>query len=514
MHKGLYNIGSRVVTVPDVLFLVWILYSVSRCCFPSFECSCFYPYFSVAGCYLLTRYCRARSSIIFIGIICIGLWQSLLAFGQHFHWLNSNHRLFDITGSFGNPGQLGGFLAISVIVTICIWSRSKKNRYAILLILPVLIQGYVLVLSDSRAGWLAAMSGIVALWILKRKIRLSARWLILLCFSMTIVICGLYKYKPESANGRLLVWRVTMDLIADKPVWGHGVGGFNRNYMYYQANYFAEHPESHYLQYSDNIAYPYNEFLHILTDQGIIGLLLMLGLLVAVLKIPAKNHEYKATIIGYMVFAQFSYPSYVSGLLVLFPILLASIQNKPMQINVPRSIHWSNAVLLIVLLGYVGMEYSFRRQCWETIPRLFSANPSKVADAEQFAENHYQRLLGYPRMADIYGQYVVSVGNDSDRAKMVLNDLKWIVPTSELFCDLGDLHKSEQNWMQAVACYQTAHAMIPRRLTPLYKSFKAYCEMGDTISARRQVQKALSMPIRIEGTRTLKMKAEMNTHKY
>lgn len=44
-----------------------------------------------------------------------------------------------------------------------------------------------------------------------------------------------------------------MDMIADKPVWGHGVGGFNINYMYYQANYFARHPESRYLQYSDNI---------------------------------------------------------------------------------------------------------------------------------------------------------------------------------------------------------------------------------------------------------------------
>lgn len=93
-------------------------------------------------------------------------------------------------------------------------------------------------------------------------------------------------------------------------------------------------------------------------------------------------------------------------------------------------------------------------------------------------------------MADIYGQYVVYAGDDSKRAIIVLNDLKRIVPTSELYCDLGDLHKSEHDWMHAIACYRTAHAMVPRKLTPVYKSFKAYCEMGDTVSARKQALKA------------------------
>ena len=180
------------------------------------------------------------------------------------------------------------------------------------------------------------MCGAIALWILKRrKTRLNRNRLILLFVTLIIVIGGLYKYKPQSADGRLLVWRVTADMIADKPILGHGIGGFNKNYMFYQADYFTEHPESAYSQYSDNIAYPYNEFLHVLADQGIIGLVLILGLLVAVLKTPANNNEYKAAIIGYIVFAQFSYPSYVPGLLVLFPILIASIQSKPSVVSIP-----------------------------------------------------------------------------------------------------------------------------------------------------------------------------------
>lgn len=502
MNKDLYNMGCGVVTLPDILFFVWVSYSVLRSCFPAFAWGCFYPYFCLAGCYLLLRYFRPHSYLLFIGMICVGVWQSTLAVGQYFHWWHSNHRLFDITGSFGNPGPLGGFLAISLIATVCVWFRFRKKRLAVLLLLLVLLQGAALLLSDSRAGWLAAIGGIVAVWFLNRdRACLSAKSLILFCLTAIVVVGGLYYHKPRSANGRILVWKVTMNMIADKPIFGHGADGFNRNYMYYQAKYFAKYPQSPYLQYSDNIAYPYNEFLHILTEQGIVGLLLILALLVAVLKIPAKNYEYKSTIIGYIVFAQFSYPSYVSSLLVLFPILLASIQNKPVRMNVPCSIHWSTAVLLIVLLGYVGSEYSFRKRCRETIPQLFSADPSKAAFAEKFAENHYRRLLGYPRMADVYGQYAYARA-DSERAKSVLNDLKRIVPTSELYCDLGDLYGAEKDWGQALSCYETAHMMIPRRLTPVYKSFKTYCEMGDTIAARAQANKALAIPVKIESPRT------------
>ncbi len=335
--------------------------------------------------------------------------------------------------------------------------------------------------------------------------------LILLFVTLIIVIGGLYKYKPQSADGRLLVWRVTADMIADKPILGHGIGGFNKNYMFYQADYFTEHPESAYSQYSDNIAYPYNEFLHVLADQGIIGLVLILGLLVAVLKTPANNNEYKAAIIGYIVFAQFSYPSYVPGLLVLFPILIASIQSKPSVVSIPRCIHWGSVVFSIILFVYVGMEYSFRKECRETIPQLFSANPSKAAHARQFAEDHYHRLSGYPRMADVYGQYVYAEG-DPKRAMIVLKDLERIVPTSELFCDLGDLYKAEKDWNRALACYRTAYAMIPRRLTPVYKLFETYRDSGDTISAREQALKALSVPVRTEGTRTLRIKAEMKRY--
>ena len=37
---------------------------------------------------------------------------------------------------------------------------------------------------------------------------------------------SIYYYKKDSADGRLLIWRVSIDMIADAPLVGHGIGTF------------------------------------------------------------------------------------------------------------------------------------------------------------------------------------------------------------------------------------------------------------------------------------------------
>lgn len=474
-----------------------------------------YPYLFIFGCYAIARFFRTWPGILFWGIIGIGTWQSVLAIMQSIGWCTSNHSLFAITGSFGNPGQLGGFLAVSLICSLCIGLEGRKKRWFGFIPLAA-IQSYALVLSDSRAAWIAVLcGGLFLIWNYTASFRTKIRssWLlkVILCTLFAGLVVGLYLYKPRSASGRLLVWRATADMIADKPVFGHGIGSFGRKYMHYQAAYFEKHPDSPYQQYADNISYPYNEFLRIWAEQGIVGLLLFIGLLACSLCIPATNEGYKGALITYLVFAQFSYPAQVPGLFALFPVLLASIPNRPMSVRIPKSIYWGFAVVALCCIGYVGEEYAFRKQCRTAMQGLFSSSPSSVAEAKTFATTHYRRLLTYPRIADIYAQYAFE-HYDSQQALTILNDIKSIVPTSELYCDLGDLHKALDDFDSARDCYQTADYMIPRRLTPKYKLFVLFRDMGDTLSARHQAAEILSMPIHIEGTRTLKMKAEVRRH--
>jgi O-antigen ligase len=51
-------------------------------------------------------------------------------------------------------------------------------------------------------------------------------------------MAALYSLKKDSADGRILIWQSTWNMVLDKPVAGHGYGAFNEKYMLYQADYF------------------------------------------------------------------------------------------------------------------------------------------------------------------------------------------------------------------------------------------------------------------------------------
>lgn len=53
-------------------------------------------------------------------------------------------------------------------------------------------------------------------------------------------------------------------MIEDYPLFGIGTGGWQANYMLYQAEYFLQATNSPYTLLADNIFYTYNEFLYIM----------------------------------------------------------------------------------------------------------------------------------------------------------------------------------------------------------------------------------------------------------
>ncbi|MBQ9533896.1 MAG: O-antigen ligase family protein [Prevotella sp.] len=83
---------------------------------------------------------------------------------------------------------------------------------------------------------------------------------------------GVYLFKKDSADGRLLIWRCALEIVADKPLLGHGPNAVECHYMDYQAAYLKAHPESLYLLLADNVKHLYNEYLEILVRYGLVGL--------------------------------------------------------------------------------------------------------------------------------------------------------------------------------------------------------------------------------------------------
>ncbi|MCA1745976.1 MAG: O-antigen ligase family protein, partial [Bacteroidales bacterium] len=232
--------------------------------------------------YMIVRQFSGNSVFVW-GIIIVWLavifLQSGLGLMQLYGLERSYHGLFRITGTFHNPGPFSGFvvsalpLALGVICFIDVRREVMDSnrdiylkwlnvdipfffifRYLILTLAWITLVSILLVLppAQSRAAWIAGIAGCLyvltghpALLAFKENLikkflsfRKPLRVLLIIVIMLPLLTggFGLYGMKKGSADGRLLMWQVTSQLIKKNPVTGHGTGAFKSLYMDEQAN--------------------------------------------------------------------------------------------------------------------------------------------------------------------------------------------------------------------------------------------------------------------------------------
>lgn len=440
--------------------------------------------------YTLVRLLGAPLAIP-LALVAGGLVQMGIIAAQLAGTIATRHLLYAFTGSFPNPGPLGGYLALSAICAAGLsiyWFNRQKRRSGIL----AAIAGGVLCIgvyaADSRAAWLALAMG--GTYLALRQTRNGPRqkyirnlgWISLpilfICLGYT-----LYHYKPDSANGRLLIWRVSMDMIADQPVTGHGIGSFPENYMYYQAGYFRNHPDSPAVQVADNTIYPFNEGVRMACEAGIIGIALaLLVLLSAFWDGGSKNPVvviYRSTLLGWLVFSCFSYPADVLPSAVLFALLMGGTQGKAF-----RSFTWTRAKqfgLGAIFVGFIGLTWVYDRS---DLGRKQSAK-HRYHQAEHLLKD--TRPENLPELERIVRS----------------------IPTSENYTRLGESYVRLGDTEQAKRCFTLAFEMVPNRIVPRYRLFQLWQSEGRSDKAIPIAREILKMQPKAEGTATLRIRSEL-----
>lgn len=91
-----------------------------------------------------------------LSIAIIGTLEAVLVILQNYGWVESEHLLFNCTGSFFNPSLAGGFLACSFCISVYLLIITRICFKKICLFISGVLQINALVLTHSRAGWIAA----------------------------------------------------------------------------------------------------------------------------------------------------------------------------------------------------------------------------------------------------------------------------------------------------------------------------------------------------------------------
>ena len=436
------------------------------------------------------------ASILFI---LVGLAQAVLGTMQLHGWSLSNHSMFRLTGSFYNPGPYAGYLAMSMPMLLYYFLRSKSQWQSGLTATGILLLLIVLPASMSRTAWIA--SAIACGWVYwatcigwkqtkqlflrhkKKSIALSIAAILLLGAGAV----GLYHLKSDSANGRLLLWKITAKAACHKPLVGVGLGGFSAAYAAEQAAYFRTADATEAERYVAGAPeYAFNEYLQIALEQGFVGLFYFICFLIACLYAAIRNKRFgiAGALIALMVFSFASYPlqlpSFWIALMLLGAIAVTPRDDENWEFITLRSkvysiqlVHIFFICIATIMLIHVQKDRYKAYESWKslTLYHSYKGDSSVLKEYQALAPSlsHKSKFLFQwgQRLAE--DKQYAAANVQLTRAMQLSSDpmIHYVIAKNKQL--LGEYDKAEETLLHAID-------ILPERIYPWYLLCKLYAD--------------------------------------
>ncbi len=431
------------------------------------------------------------SAYVSWSLILFGGVEAIWGLRQLYGFSASGHFRYALTGSFFNPGPYAGYLAM--VLPLCLhhfvrfrdWKwliTSLKIERAAAGVVGVLIL-CVLPATMSRSAWVAALIGCG--WVMymhrdSRKWKLLWRrykkryvsWGIGIFLVLIVGGAGVFFLKPDSALGRLFLWKITCQAIVNHP-WGCDKG-FAFAYGEAQEAYFAK---GDYAEWEERVAgspeYAFNEYLELTLTQGPAICIMLIVITFACLWAGTQFRRYGVcgAIVTLLVFSFSSYPMHLPAFIVAYVCLLlvcgiGDIIAKPVILS---------ACLIIWTGGFHDKWQREKDACrdWVNARILYHAGAYTAANAA------YDKL--YPQLRE-KGTFLFEYGHSLHKAGLYNESNKYLDKALVYCADPMILNVIGKNY-QALRCYNWAEELLlasvhrlPGRIYPYYLLAKLYAE--------------------------------------
>ena len=461
------------------------------------------------------------SHIAFTLFLCLGVVLSIWGLGQYVGWISKRYSVFTMTGPFNNPAGISASLALLFPFSLYFCYTPKNEKIRRINILASLLMIVAIILSGSRAAILAmTVSGtLFVIHILKKdkRFKLSAPHYIMGILLGIFLSLGMYFMKKDSADGRLLIWHCSGQLIKQAPLFGHGYNGFQARYMTEQANYFDRNPESKYAMLADNTSHPFNEYIKETAEYGIIGLaLILMPIVILFYKTRKKKSILKLfiaqlSVASIAICALFSYPLDYPFIVTMGIALIAYILVNSNETDsiVFKSI--STRILLLLSSITLTVATAYRMNCehkWKNVAHESLAGNTKkiLPQYDQLLKNTYLGknglfLYNYSAELNHIGKY--------EQSKAVLSLCSKYMNDYDMQMMLADNYQQLNCNEEAESHYYLAHKMIPSKFVPLYALVKLYERNGQNEKAKAMAEKIINKKVKITSLKIIQIKKEM-----
>ena len=445
--------------------------------------------------YILTAYREFNFFFLFVGMLT-GLVEAVWGMQQLHGYAYSNHSLFRLTGSFFNPGPYCGYLA--AVLPVCLWAALKFQKgmhyFAWICVGAILI---VLPAGMSRSAWMAAV--VACGWVYwterigwekakaayKRYKNATIPFIAIVAILAGCAIAGVYGMKRDSADGRLLMWKVTGKAIAGQPLAGTGLGGFPAAYAEAQGKYFATGTATgQEKQVAGCPEYAFNEYLQIGLEQGIGGLIVFVLWLGSIGYYGIRNRQHGAVggVLALAVFAVSSYPlqlpSFWMILVFLGAICVTKDGTQARSSALPVSSAYPITIISLLSLASVCLfilqkgQYEVYKR-WGRMQMVYN-NKAYESVSEDYKDLH-DKLKHKPEFLFEEAQCLSKTGRYAEairvleRAKRLSGDpmIRYMIAKNRQAT--GDYREAERELLHAIG-------ILPERLYPYYLLAKLYAE--------------------------------------
>jgi O-antigen polymerase len=444
--------------------------------------------------------------------------ESMVCIFQYGGWLESKNKLFAVSGSWVNPNITAMFIAMAfpAVVHFCLKDnapgrkeRSLANLFNILTLLAAIA---ALVLLKCRTAYLGV--GVAAFiqcnyrynWpaILRKysRTKIMIACMLLICLAAFAAV-GLYRFKQDSADGRMFVWKLSLQMIAKKPVAGVGYGMYAHDYNLFQADYFSQAKVT---DPATRTAAPvnmaYNEFLQISVETGMIGLFLFLCLLVSLLvRFPSGDPigiTAYASVAAFTVMSVFNFTIQAIPVMFLFVLYAAIlITTKEIKSIAPKTwmLPFVPAVRLILIVVAAYMLF-FQTSLARSFTRTQQAKEARESGDAAWAIELLDPLKTAMRESNIYwSEYGMALAAQHDYRNAVDKFMKALTITSDpdIYLQAGYSYQQLSLNDSAIRAYTMAKNITPNRMTPVFALMKLYTNLKDSAHAVAMANKIMIM---------------------
>ena len=414
-------------------------------------------------------------SLILFGAI-EAIWGLLQVYGYE----PSNHSLYALTGSFYNPGPYSGFLAMCLPLALHEWLDGKRIGKHMALVALVLML-VVLPSGMSRSAWLAALvaSGYVLGMHYRGRIYRYRKFFWAGGLLLILLGIGAYHWKKDSADGRLLMWKVATQAVLEHPWQGVGWKNVAGAYGDAQEGYFASGAATEQeVHVAGAPEYVFNEYLQVAMAWGVPALCCILLLVVGGFCLGHRDRQFGVcgALLSLAVFAFSSYPfqfmEFIVAFIAMLVVCLMRFRNVYLQVAV-----------LIIGIGVCLYLYDYREE-----------HPMRKAHT-MFNRAHSLHKAGEWEPSTEILKETMRISSDA----MILN----IIGKN---CQALGEYKEAEEWF-----IRSTHR-LPNRIYPYYLLAKLYAEYPKYFPREKlewAVRMVLEKEAKVESTAIKQMREEV-----